>query len=272
MVAFAIWQQTPFRYVAQDQFGQEIGSASRALELHGLPLKPGEQYIEVFVEPEARGAGAGSALLAAIEQAALEDGASSLTCSVATEDKEALAFLTRRGYAFDYEMLDGTLDLTQCDLSPWAPAIRAAEGLGFRFTTLLQGQDDPALLQKLYELDRELSGDVPQWSGVMPPFEQYCASLRECDPEAVIIAWRDGAPVGYSMTTPDGHIEFLGVLREARGQRIALILKVLTAAWAIRQGLKALETNNNAASEPILRLNRKLGYVMRHGRTYLIKT
>jgi ribosomal protein S18 acetylase RimI-like enzyme len=269
--SFAIQRQTPFRYIALDQFGREQGFASRALELHGQPLMPGEQHIEVFVKSEARGAGVGSALLEAIEKAAREDGATSLTCSAATEDQATLAFLNRRGYAFQYEMLDATQDLTRFDPTVWRSAIIEAEGLGFSFTTLLQGQDDPAILQNLYELDRQLSEDVPQWSGVMPPFEQYCAALRECDPEAVIIAWQDGAPVGYIMTTPDGHIEFLGVLRNSRGKRIALILKVLTAEWAIRQGLKTLETNNNAASEAIISLNRKLGYVMRFGRTYLIK-
>lgn len=269
--SFTIQRQTVFRYIALDQYGREIGFATRAQELYGQPLKPGEQQIEVFVKPEARGAGVGSALLDATEKAAREDGALSLTCSAATDDQGALAFLARRGYAFGYEMLDGTQDLTQFDPTAWRSAIIEAEGLGFSFTTLLQGQDDPELLQNLYELDQKLSEDVPQWSGVMPPFEQYCAALRECDPEAVIIAWRDGVPVGYSITTPDGHIEFLGVLQESRRKRIALILKVLTAEWAIRKGLKTLETNNNAASEAILRLNRKLGYVMRFGRTYMIK-
>jgi GNAT superfamily N-acetyltransferase len=264
-------QESPFRFVALDQAGRRVGFATRARELYGQPLKPGQQTIEVFVEPEARGAGIGSALLTAIEQAARKDGASSLVCSTAPEEQDALAYMLRRGYTVHHEMLDGKLDLTRFDPSVWRPTIVDAEAVGYRFTTLLQGQDDPGLLQNLYELDRTCSEDIPEWSGVMPSFEEYAASLRACDSEAIIIAWCGDNLIGYMVTEPDGHTAMLGVLREYRGKQIALILKVLTAAWAKRKGLKELATNNNAASEAIIALNRKLGYVMRFGRTHLIK-
>jgi len=198
-------------------------------------------------------------------------GADSLACAIAPGDEAALRFATNRGFRIDYEMLDSELDLTGFDLAHWESAVSAAETHGIRFTTLLQAQDEHDLLQNLYELDRHLSQDVSDWSGVMPPLEEYKTSLAECDPEAVFIAWAEGRPVGYSMTGADGYTHFMGVARAFRGRGIALALKVLTIRWALSKGIACLSTNNNAANAAILGLNRKLGYTSRLGTIYLVK-
>lgn len=258
--------------VALETCGTEVGRASVSPTLHGLPTKEGELFLHLAVKPEHRRQGVGTALIQAALAQAKKQGAYFVSCCVDANDEESLAFARKRGFRFDYQMVEGELDVRAADLNQWEGAVAAAEAHGIRFTTLLQAQDEPDILKKLYELDRELSADVPQWSGVMPPFEEYCASLRdEHDPEGTIVAWEGDSPVGYTMTTPDGYTSFMGVSRQKRGLGIALALKVLTISWAKGRGIQRLHTHNNNATEPILSLNRKLGYTLKPGTIYLTR-
>ncbi|HWI53708.1 MAG TPA: GNAT family N-acetyltransferase [Symbiobacteriaceae bacterium] len=268
---FALTQIEPQLYAAFGPDGTLAGRGSRSHLLHGLPVCPGQQFLKIEVQPQFRGRGAGTALYAALERDAKLTGATSLACAVAPGNETSLRFATSRGFRVDYEMLDSELDLAGFDLGRWEGAVPAAEIHGIRFTTLLQPQDEHLLLQNLYELDRDLSRDVPDWSGVMPPLAEYEASLAECEPEAVFIAWAEGRPVGYSMTGADGYTHFMGVARAFRSKGIALALKVLTIRWALSRGVACLRTNNNAANAAILGLNRKLGYTSRLGTIYLVK-
>ncbi|MBB6730700.1 GNAT family N-acetyltransferase [Cohnella zeiphila] len=54
--------------------------------------------------------------------------------------------------------------------------------------------------------------------------------------------------------------EFTGVSPAYRGRRIATALKLLAIRMAKRHGADYLRTDNDSANEPILRLNRSLGY------------
>ncbi|HYF91374.1 MAG TPA: GNAT family N-acetyltransferase [Symbiobacteriaceae bacterium] len=259
------------RYEVHGPDGAVIGRGARSRELHGQPLRSGQQLVDVWVEPAFRGSGIGTALYRALERDARKTWAESLACAVAADDEDSLRWAEGLGFRFDYQMVAGELDLTQFDLAQWSGAVAAAQSRGVRFTSLLQAQDERGVLKNLYELDEHLSRDVPQWSGVMPGYKDYCAAVEACDPEGVISAWADGCPVGYSMTDNDGYTEFMGVTRAYRGQGIALALKLLTIRWALHKGLQCLRTHNNAATEPILALNRRLGYVMRLDTTYLVK-
>ena len=247
--------------------GVVVGRASLATELHGQPLGPGRLFIHLEVEEPYRGRGVGTALYEALGPAM--EGAPCLACAVAATDEAAFQFAARRGFRFDYQMLDGELDLASFDPAPWQGATARAEAGGIRFVTLATA---PEVLPDLYELDRQASADVPQWAGFMPPFDEYCATLLHGDPSGVIIALGEGGrPVGFMATDDTGHTEFLCVARSHRGRGIALALKLLTIDWARCKGLRVLQTNTNAESTPILALNRKLGYSMRPGTTYLVK-
>ena len=50
------------------------------------------------------------------------------------------------------------------------------------------------------------------------------------------------------------------VLRAYRGRGIARELKHATIAWAIENGLTALETGNDEANAPMRAVNARLGY------------
>lgn len=254
--------------------GRLLGYASLCTELHGQPLKPGEYFLQVAVLPEFRGQGIGEALYREAAEAAQDASAARLDCCVRPADVVARAFAETRGFRLDYAMLSGELDLTAFDPTPWEPATRVE---GVRFSTLAREDDTNAALRQLYELDRQVSADVPQWAGEMPPCDRYAENLLAGDPEGVILAWDGDSLLGFAMSTVEedgetGYTDFLGVARYYRGKGLALALKLRTIGWARSRGLRRLRTHNNAESASIVALNRKLGFVMEPDTDYLVRT
>jgi len=64
--------------------------------------------------------------------------------------------------------------------------------------------------------------------------------------------WAGPAGPAYVVTT--------GVLREHRRRGLAAALKYLSAEWAVENGVPALLTGNHSGNEPILRINRRMGF------------
>jgi mycothiol synthase len=58
---------------------------------------------------------------------------------------------------------------------------------------------------------------------------------------------------------------FTGVSREFRGNGIAKTLKRLAANVAFHQGAERIRTFNLSVNEPVLKVNRSLGYVREPG-------
>lgn len=259
-----------------DEDGSESGRASISPELHGGPLRPGWLLVDVSVAPGRRRHGVGGELCRLALELARAAGAETLLTAVAASDESSLAFAARRGFWFAYEMLDCELDVAHFDPEPRAGVVAGARNRGLRFSTLAEATDPEATVREVYDLDRRLSADVPEWSGVMPPLDEYRTRLLAGDRTGVLIARFGERPVGMAVSTaePDGtgYTEFLGVERQYRGTQVALALKLLTVEWAQRHGLTRLRSNSNAASAGIVALNRKLGYSIRPGAVYLTRS
>lgn len=254
--------------------GRLLGYASLCTELYGQPLRPGEYFLQVAVVPEFRGQGIGEALYREAAEAAQDARATRLDCCVRPADGAARAFAATRGFRLDYSMLSGELDLTAFDPTPWEAATRLE---GIRFSTLARENATDATLRQIYELDRQVSADVPQWAGEMPPYDRYAQNLLAGDPEGAMLAWDGDSLAGFAFSTVEedgetGYTDFLGVARYYRGKGLALALKLRTIGWARSRGLRRLRTHNNAASTSIVALNRKLGFVMEPDTDYLVKT
>jgi len=56
-----------------------------------------------------------------------------------------------------------------------------------------------------------------------------------------------------------------GVLKEYRGRKIALALKLLAIRFARACGATYIRTNNDSQNAPILAINEKLGYKPQQG-------
>lgn len=182
-------------------------------------------------------------------------GAARIVASVTPGDQPSLAFAVDHGFTVDYQMDEWLLDLTRFDSAAWRPLLENLQASGLRFVSLAQSPGQHALARAIYELDRELSNDVPEWSGQMVPFETYAAGLMAAV-EGVILAFCGDDLIGLAIAEPgqDGSAygSFLGVRRSHRGQGVALALKVLAIEWARHRGLAQFRSHTNAASRSIL--------------------
>jgi GNAT superfamily N-acetyltransferase len=218
------------------------------------------------VLPDARGAGAGSSLLAALAGWVGETGLDAVEGYVAEDDAESLAWAGRRGFA---EV--GRDSWLALDLGPIeAPPIDSPAGVDV--VTLAAR---PELLRGVYEVAREAYPDIPGHEGEMEPFDDWVAvdmSGPNDDPEGIFVALAGAEVIGYSkfhlpQARPGIAVhDVTGVLRAWRGRGIAGALKRAQIGWAKECGYERLETWNEERNTPIRKLNERLGYRLAPGR------
>ena len=108
LVTFTTAERSPTE-IAQDIASR--GSAFQVAEMQGQVVgfatygsfRAGPGYARsrehtIFLDPQARGQGAGRALMAALEQAALSDGVHVLVAGISAENPDAIAFHTALGF------------------------------------------------------------------------------------------------------------------------------------------------------------------------------
>ncbi|HYG58475.1 MAG TPA: GNAT family N-acetyltransferase, partial [Symbiobacteriaceae bacterium] len=262
-------------FVADGCDGRPAGYAVATPRLYGQPLQPGQYFLFVTVAPESRRQGLGGDLFALCLAQARAAGAEAVLTMADEADPAAYRFATRRGFYISYQMVRMELDLAKVDLRVLDRAEAEARARGVRISDLSGLADPDDAIGQLYSLDTELSKDVPEWSGVMPPLAEYRESLLSGDLTGVLLAWQHGELVGMAMSGPDqegaAYTSFLGVKPEYRRMGIARALKVHTIRWALARGFDRLVTDNNTASNGIISLNRKLGYQVRSVASYLLR-
>jgi len=237
---------------------------------------PGVYSLWIIVDPDWRRRGIAQALLAELEPYARQQGVQKLWCACKEDQDHSIRFLKRAGFHNYGLRFESSLDLTTFDERPFCSAIERAQQAGFEFTQLsAERAIDPDADRRLYELDRETRSEVP-WPGGMrmimtyEQFRQRVLDGPDADPSAILIAKRAGQMVGLTALwlrkeTTVGYTAMTGVQREARGQGVALALKLLSFRLMKERGCTEARTNNDTANPPILRLNEKLGYQKRPG-------
>jgi GNAT superfamily N-acetyltransferase len=247
--------------------GEAVGVATAALEPE--QRSRGGALAWVGVRPEARGAGLGSALLAAVSAWSRDAGAEALEGYVAEDDAASLAWAGRRGFAELARESRLALDLR--GLEP----PRTDPPADVRIGTLAA---HPELLHGVYEVAREAYPDIPGHEGEMEPFDEWVAvdmSGPNDDPEGVFVALVGAEVVGYAkFHLPQARPgvaahDVTGVKRAWRGRGIAGALKRAQIAWAKERGYERLETWNEERNAPIRKLNERLGYSLAPGRVLL---
>ena len=250
------------------------GSALGAgFALTGWHTPPHRAIGAALVEPEARGAGIGTAVLQALEAWARARGATELDGPVQEDDTGSIAWTERRGYAEVGRDSHLVLDLTAID----APEPDPPAGI-----EIVTWADRPELAAGLYEVAREATPDIPGAE------EDELGSLEEWlerdmggagdDPRAVFVALAGDEVVGFAkFSLSSGNSErafhdLTGVRRAWRGRGIAAALKRTQIAWAKDAGYTSLQTSNEARNEPIRRLNERHGYVVEPGRVIVRRT
>jgi len=217
----------------------------------------------ISVLPEFRDRGVGGALLEAIGGVALAAGKPELYGRTTGDRPEAIRFLERRGFREVERMKVVRLDLAGHVPAPVAPPP------GITITSL---EASPALADRLYDVAVEALPDIPG-DGRMDPGTPEEFVARDVDRNlmpkggyAVAVDDASGAAVGYSnlmLVANSPGLAWHGmtaVRREWRGRGIAGALKRATIAWAVANGLVAIETANDVDNAPMRAVNRRLGY------------
>jgi GNAT superfamily N-acetyltransferase len=264
------------RLVAVDPAGAIVGFG----EAGRVPWhKPGLFWTFVVVAPEVRTRGIGSSLFASMLEFSRGQGSLTMRACVRENCAEGLRFAEKRGFRIDRHAFESVLEIATFDEHRFAGTIEALEASGLRFFTFADLEGTPEQQRKLYDLNIITGLDVPGYDdeGVRP-FEQFRKDVLEAywfRPEGQIIAadgerWVGLAALGevtpgmmYNMMT--------GVLREYRGRKIALALKLRAVEVCRQRGARYMRTDNDSQNQPMLAVNRKLGYQPEPGFYVLLK-
>ena len=221
----------------------------------------------IGVVPEARRAGVGASLLAALSDWAGHAELEALEGYVAEDDAGSLAWAGRRGFV---EV--GRDSWLALDLRPVRPPPPGSP-VGVAIVTLAAR---PELLRGVYEVACEAYPDIPgHEEDEMEAFDDWVAhdmSGPNDDPKGVFVALAGAEVVGYSkfhlpQARPGVAVhDVTGVRRAWRGRGIAGALKRAQIAWAKEHGYERLETWNEERNTPIRKLNERLGYRLAPGR------
>lgn len=227
----------------------------------------------VAVEPAAERAGVGGRLARCVEDVVVAEKASLLRAELREGSPRAAAFAQARGFAEVRRSLRSALDLRTADESAAVAALERIEAAGIRLRSFADVQQDDVALRALYAINRTASVDDPATlDGTFPPFETWRRVVVESagfQPEGQFVAEAGGRFVGLAAVALDGDGSatsvITGVDRAYRRRGIALALKLLTIRHARANGATWLVTENDARNEPMLAINRGLGYEPRPG-------
>jgi GNAT superfamily N-acetyltransferase len=211
--------------------------------------------VTVQVPPEHRRRGIGSALADAITARATELGAGRLLVVVG-DDHDSRTFAVKRGFAIGRRMSHSAADLTAAP-EPLAPP----EGL--RVATY--DELDP---RQVYDAEVQVRDDDPSGLSGGPAYEEWVRTWWD-NPDNrydLSVAVLDGDQVlSFVTTTADADRKLIwsnltGTIPSARGRGLAKVVKSVALARARDAGFTVASTGNDAANEPMLAVNRWLGY------------
>jgi GNAT superfamily N-acetyltransferase len=253
------------RCVALDEQSVIVGYNNAS---HVPYMLPNSFWIDVTVLPDFRRRGIGEHLYDNAVEFATAQGATRLECEVRDYNPDWLRFAQTRGFQVDRHIFESTLDLATFDESRFAGVIESVQAQDIRFFTLADAGNTEENQRKLYEVNKRNALDIPGSEGTFPRFEDFRQFVFQASwfrPQGQILAadgerWVGLSAVGYFANTNSAYNMHTGVLKEYRGRKIALALKLLAIRRSREWGAVYLRTNNDSQNAPILAINEKLGY------------
>ena len=251
-------------FLAETPEGTAVGAGSAGrIWMHGPEYE--RYWLGIWVLPEARRQGVGSALLAAASDAARAADKTGFRTSLSEAHTDGHRFLANRGFVEVDRSKTVRLSLRGLD----APV--AVPPPGIRFVTLA---DRPELVAGVHRVALEAFPDIPMAEDPLEvgTLEAFAARdvTRAGIPQDGFFVALDEAPaevVGYASlifepgSTTVAYHDMTAVRPAYRGRGIATALKLATIAWAVDHGLEALETGNDEGNAPMRAVNARLGYV-----------
>ena len=267
-----LWDGTRFdllRVVAEGPNGQVLGWG----QLNHLPhqFDPRTYRFGLQVDPAWQRRGIGSSLHEQLLHEARGRDARSVSARARGDLTASTSFLRHRGFepieeTWESTMRVDTFDPRRCDE---AEARLAAEGIAIT-SLAAEGAQDPAVLERVYDLYLACLRDVPTANTVTSvSFRQFLAREVEAPnalPEGHFLAVADGAYVAMCAFVRDpGQPTALvgrmtGCVPAWRGKGIVTALKLRMARFAQENGFETIRTWNSAANASMLRINASIGF------------
>ncbi len=241
-----------------------------AAEIQHSPwsFDPDRYWVWVGVRPDASRRGIGTTLYDHLLENLRERRAKALRAQVREDRADAITFARRRGFQERERTWESRLDLATYDPARFEG--RAALPEGITIVTLADElARDPEALRRVYELNNDLSPDVPRLDPYTPPTWEMFRDMVTGPgyaPEACFLAKDGDRWIGISnVFRSEGdpailYTGFTATRREYRGKGIAWAMKVRAVGWAKAGGYRELRTWNSTLNAPMLSINVRLGF------------
>jgi GNAT superfamily N-acetyltransferase len=244
---------------------------------HAKDVNTQRFYAWVIVDDAHRQQGIGGQIYDAAKAVATEHGARELISETPENDPASLRFAEKRGYQMHKHTFASRLDLMTFDETAFAGIVETLEATGIRFSSLAAEGNTPEAQFKLYTLNNQTAQDNPTSDDQepFPVFEIFQHQVFNADwfhADGQILAIDGDKYVGLGavgMGEGIAYNAFTGVDKAYRGRGIAQALKLLTIRYAIAQGARCIETDNDSQNVAMLHVNRKFGFQPETG-TYLL--
>lgn len=245
-----------FRLLVAEVGGRVAGFAGVGLAFDSS--EPGQAFANPVVHPDARGRGAGGALLAEAERYLAGLGATTVF-AWALEDERSPGFAARRGYRPLREARYLRLDLRGAPLPP-----PAGPPPGVELRTAAELADPRAFYRADVEVTLDEPGDVPSDTLAYPDWLSLHWSHPDFDRGLTVLAVVDGAVAAFATAHTDGRGGYLsamtGTVRAHRGRGLAKLVKNHSLHLARAAGCTCAYTGNDAGNGPMLAVNEWFGY------------
>jgi GNAT superfamily N-acetyltransferase len=223
----------------------------------------------IYVLPHARGRGVGRALADLLSEASASHGLPGTADNVHELDETSMVAARRLGYEVLGHHRESVLDLDALDEDVARAAVDRAVRAGFELRPLPLDADEDDWHQ-VYDVAVETWADAPDAEGSTEPIPYSVFRGFLPDPSYVLLAHRDGRPVGMTCVMDRAKDDalntfFTGVSRDARGAGLSTALKARHALDMKARGHHRLYTQNMDQNVPILAANDRLGFTVEPG-------
>jgi GNAT superfamily N-acetyltransferase len=266
------WDHSRFfktRIVAEED-GRLVG----AVETNHKPSRfdPDRYWFDLWVLPEHRRRGHGSALHDAAVAALRTRNALAATAGVKESMSDGVEFTKKRGWVVVKRDWESRLVVAGFDYERFAGAAERVTTQGVRITTYADElARDPDAPHKAFELTEIIRKDVPATdAATVMTFDEWQKDWTQVPsflPDAFFVAidsegrWLAMSDLQRSIEDPSFIWQGLtGVRREARGRGLAMALKLETVRYAQRLGVDHIKTWNDQKNRPMLAINEAMGF------------
>ena len=251
-----------FRSVIAVEDGRDVGAGDVGWREWGVENRTAA--VHVWVLPDARGRGIGTALIADLATYARDAGMEHWLSNALEDDERSLRFADRLGLQRGPAGQAGFLDLASANDPPVTRDDGADDDV-----VLTTYADRADLAREMYDLEVRVAPEIPALSEETPPtYETWSAETAD-DPGFVrdlsVLAVSGDRLVGaisiYDLGDRTAYIGMTAVHPEARRRGIARRMKEDLTRRARAAGWQRLMTYNDGDNEAIRVLNEHLGYV-----------